>query len=132
MIGAKVTTRLDVAKVTLAVDAAKYANFKHAAFSIRKDASKSIRQRKDKRKAAPAGQPPFAHTPGFLKKAIWTDVQQDGAVIGFRKSVIGMVAATHEHGLMEDGRRYPERPTMQPALERNIERFHRDWRSSIG
>ena len=132
MIAAKVTTQMQPAKVTQAVDKAKYENMKHAAFSIRKDAAKSVKQRKNKDKPSPPGEPPFAHTLGFLKKAIWTDVKEDEAIVGFRKSVIGMVAATHEHGLTEDGRDYPERPTMAPALERNVERFHSDWRSSVG
>lgn len=119
-------------KVVEATEKAAYSNLKHAAYSIRKDASKSILHRKDKRKSSPEGSPPFQHRPGFLRRALWTAVDQFSAVVGFRKSIIGMVAATHEHGLTEEGRQYPERPTMRPALERNLSRFHRDWRSSIG
>ena len=131
MIGMQVKTVDTTKAVTAAMEKAKYKTFRHAAFSIRKDAASTIRQRKNKRLASPAGSPPFQHTPGFLRKAIWTAADQYGAVIGFRKSVIGMVAATHEHGLIEEGRQYPKRPTMQPALERNLGRFHRDWRSSL-
>lgn len=117
-------------RVLAAKDRGAYKSFSHAAASIRKDAAASVLKRKDKRKASQAGTPPFTHG-GLARKAIWFDATKEGAIIGFRKSVIGMVAATHEHGLTEEGRDYPARPTMAPALERNIERFHRDWQHSI-
>lgn len=132
MIGAKSDLKASPRRLFKAVDKAAYTSFRHSAFSIRKDASKSIRQRKDKGKASPEGQPPFQHTPGFLKRALWVHADKQGAIVGFRESIIGQVAATHEHGLTEDGRDYPERPTMGPALDRNIDRLNKDWRASIG
>jgi hypothetical protein len=117
-------------KVLAAKDKGAYRSFGHAAASIRKDAVASVLRRKNKRRSSPPGTPPYTHS-GLARKAIFFDATKEEAVIGFRKSIIGMVAATHEHGLTEDGRQYPERPTMAPALERNIERFHKEWRSSI-
>jgi len=130
MIAAKTTFTDTSKRVHDAVKKAKYKNFSHAAASIRRDAIKSIRKRKDKKKASPEGTPPFTHS-GQAKRGVFFDVSATDAVIGFKKSVVGLVMATHEEGLVEEGRDYPERPTMGPALERNIERFHRDWRSSI-
>ena len=117
-------------KVIAAKDKGAYRSFSHAAASIRRDAADSILKRKDKRKASPPGTPPLTHAE-FAKKAIWFEATKEGAVVGFRKSIIGLVGAIHEHGLTEEGRQYPPRPTMAPALERNIERFHRDWQHSI-
>lgn len=117
-------------KVLAAKDKGAYNTFAHAAASIRRDATASIKKRKHKRKASPPGAPPFTHA-GFIRKAIFFDATKEEAIVGFRKSIIGLVAATHEHGLTEEGRKYPARPTMLPALERNIERFHRDWQHSI-
>jgi hypothetical protein len=37
----------------------------------------------------------------------------------------------HEHGKRRGGVRFPERPTMQPALDRNLARFHREWKGAI-
>lgn len=134
MIGATAKFTDNSKKVLEAASKAAYENLSHAARSIRKDASGSIKQKKDKSKSSEPGQPPVQHRPGFFKRALRYDIDKskESAVIGFEASKVGQVAATHEHGLTEDGRDYPERPVMQPALERNIERFHRDWRASIG
>ena len=113
------------------VKKAKFEHLRHAALSIRKDASKSIKQRKNLDKSSPEGTPPHQHKPGFLKRALWAHFDDIEAYAGFRFSRVDTIAATHEHGLTEDGRDYPERPTMAPALDRAIDRFHRDWRASI-
>lgn len=118
--------------VATAVSKAAYETFRHAAMSIRKDAVASIKHKKNKDAESPEGEPPHQHKPGFLKRAVWAHYEETGAIIGFQASKVDQVAAIHEHGLIEEGRDYPERPTMQPALERNIERFHRDWRASVG
>jgi len=120
-------------KVEQRVEKAAYRSHGHAAASIRKDASGSIKQRKKKRKAAPAGSPPFQHQAGFFRRALryWVDRHREDAVIGFLRSRVGPVAAAHEHGEMEGGRNYPERPVMRPALNRNRDRFAKNWRASI-
>jgi hypothetical protein len=113
-------------------DKAKVTRFRIAGFRIRKEAVASIVHQKDKDKASPEGKPPHQHRPGFLKRAIWSHADVEGAVIGFRRSKVGGVAATHEHGEQEDGRDYPQRPTMGPALERKLDQVLSDWRASIG
>jgi len=130
MIGTKVKFTDTSQRVIAAKDKGAYKSISHAAASIRKTAGQSIRQRKDKRKASRPGTPPFTHG-GFIRRALRFQVTKYDALIGFQRSVIGTVAATHEHGLTEDGRTYPPRPTMEPALQQNIERFHREWRHSI-
>jgi len=132
MFGTQTNFRNQAERVIEAAKKGAYKTFRHAILSIRKDASKSIKQRKDKHKKSEAGSPPTQHKPGFLKRALWGHWDEEGGMTGFRASRVDEVAATHEHGLREDGRDYPERPTMGPALERNVERFHRDWRASIG
>jgi hypothetical protein len=109
----------------------KFESLRKAAYGIMRDAKRSIRRRKN-RTAAPVGSPAYQHRGGW-RAAIAYAMERDGndAVIGFRGSYVDKTAAVHEHGLEEEGRKYPVRPTMGPALERNIERFHRDWRGSI-
>jgi hypothetical protein len=119
-------------RVTKATKKASFENLRHGALSIRKDASRSIKHKKNREKVAPKGQPPTQHKPGFFKRALWADWNDESAVTGFRESRVDHIAATHEHGLEEEGREYPERATMYPALLRNVERFHRDWRATIG
>ena len=119
--------------VKRAVDKGAFTNLGHAAASIRKSAAKSIKQRKDKDKSSPVGTAPFTHG-GFIRRALRFDVnkQKQEALIGFRFSVIGLVGRTHEFGEVEDGRDYPERPTLAPALEASIGRIAGQWQGSIG
>lgn len=113
-----------------AVSRAAFRNLREAAFAIRGTAARSIKMRRG-RKASKPGDQPFTHKGAYYRRAIWYHADQDEALIGFRHSKIGRVGATHEHGLSEGGRDYPERPTMAPALRANVDRFHRRWRASI-
>ena len=121
------------AKVVGKIKKAKYENLLHAARSMRKDAIASIKKRKDRDAASPAGTPVFTHT-GLARISLRYDVDKsrDEAVMGFLHSKLGTIGETHEKGLVEDGRDYPERPTIGPTLERNVDRFAADWRASIG
>ena len=112
---------------------AAFENLRHAAASIRKDVSRSITQKKDHSVASPPGEPPIQHKPGFFKRALRYVYSKEvpEALVGFERSKVGDVAATHEHGLREEGRDYPERPMVGPGLERNIGRMAPDWRASI-
>jgi len=114
-----------------AIRHAAFKNLREAAYAIRMSAVQSIKRKRDKKKASPPGTPPFTHV-GYLRRAVWYQATNYRAIIGFDPAIIGMVAATHEHGLREDGRSYPKRPTMEPALRANVDRFHRSWRNSIG
>lgn len=129
MIAIKVTFTNGTTKVLRAIEEEKYNSLKHASYSIRKDAKESI---KKKRGASPEGEPPHAHKE-FFRRALWAAIERNRweSLIGFRYSKIETVGAIHEHGLKEEGRDYPVRPTMLPALERNLGRFHEDWRASL-
>jgi len=130
--GVTVKSQMDVDRVTRAIERAKQGNLRSQAYLLMRDAKDSIRRAR-KRKPAPVGQPAYQHVAGW-KAAIAYAMEQKGndAVIGFRASYVDQTAAVHEHGLTEEGRQYPKRPTMGPALERNVDRFHRSWRNSIG
>ena len=133
MFGVETKFTSNKSKVDKAIKTAKFENLRHAVASMRKDAAKSIKRRKDPDKASPAGEPVFTHV-GFAKQALrwFVDPAGNFAIMGFTFSKFGTVGETHEEGLTEEGREYPERPTIGPALERGIVRFQKDWRASIG
>lgn len=127
--------------VIKAADRAAFKNLGHAAATIRNDAIGSIIQAEG---PSLPGRPPHTHTGGLTKKgkvrrgelqrAITFDYskQEKTAVIGPRKSVVGLSGAAHELGGDFKGQDYPERAFMGPALQRNLDRFAEDWRGSIG
>ena len=118
-------------KIAKAVKKGAYESFIHAARSIRKSAIVSIRPSKK------PGQPgkPIHTKPGkggrLAKRSILYSANKTGAVIGFAASRIDQAMEVHEHGKRRGGVRFPKRPTMAPALERNLARFHREWRGAI-
>lgn len=102
--------------------------FSRVAFAIRKTAVDSMEKSPD---PAPVGKP--VHTrKGLARKAVRYAADKDGAVIGPRYSIIGDAIAAHEHGEDYRGSRYPERPTMLPALEANVDKYAGEWAGSIG
>lgn len=68
---------------------------------------------------------------GLAKRAVLFSVDEQGAVIGFSASRIDQAMQVHEHGGVRGGVRFPQRPTMAPALERNLARFRSDWKGAI-
>ena len=80
---------------------------------------------------SPPGQPILGHRKGkgFFQRGIKyaVDKQKEDALIGFTHSQFEKIMSLHEHGL--EG--YDQRPTMRPALEANVDKFHRDWKASI-
>lgn len=146
--------------VKQAADKAAYKNFRHAAASIRKTAIASIKTatvapavvvrskirrnakgrflkgsgkrvvRKGKLIPSPPGSPPHTRR-GQLRRAIVFAATNDSAVIGPRYSVVGHAAEAHEFGGRINRNKYPERPTMGPALNRNLARFASDWAGTI-
>jgi hypothetical protein len=120
-----------IKRLEKAIRKAAFENFFHAAASIRKDARQSIK-RSDT--PGPPGGPirsKRGRGGGLAKRAILFKVDKTGAVIGFSAAVIDQAMEVHEHGKERGGVRFPKRPTMQPALERNLARFHREWRGAI-
>jgi len=132
MFGTQVQFKATPQRVQKAADKGAYRSFSHAAASIRKAARKSIEPRR--RKPGPPGGPirsKRGRGGGLAKRAILYKADKAGAVIGFAASKIDQAMQVHEHGGMRGGTRFPQRPTMYPALQRNLARFHREWKGAI-
>lgn len=107
-----------------------FKNIGHAAAGISKDAKRSIKTRAG---SSPAGSPPYTKR-GLFRRAIRYEVnrQTQSAVIGFIASQVGGSAKAHEFGGRYKGEDYPARPTMAPALERNMHRLAGQFVGRIG
>jgi hypothetical protein len=150
MIGMSVKIEDRTKRVEKAADKAVFRNLQHAAASLRKDARSTIKRapkeqrvgsksrkgkkvRRARHAASPEGTPPFTQR-GQLLNAIVFDVAPDksSAIVGPRYSVVGTSAEAHEFGGQYKGQEYPERPFMEPALERAESRFAGSFSGSIG
>jgi len=123
-------------QLRIAAEQGAYRSFAHAAASIGKEARTSIRGRLkgEGNKPGPPGGPIRTKTGkgGWrAKRSIRFDAHKAGAVIGFIASRMGQSMEAHEHGATRGGVRFPSRPTMYPALERNLARFHKEWEGAI-
>lgn len=129
MFGIKATFIDETRKVKDAADRGVFRNEGHAAASIRKDAVASIVRSPEP--SAP-GEP--VHTRrGLARRAILYAVDRARrlAVVGFVASRVGTALSAHEHGMTYKGADYPARPTMGPALDRNLDRFAAGFAGSI-
>jgi len=135
MVGVQAGKRFTPKPVQKAAEKGAYESFLHAGRSIRRDAQKSIRGRSKRGgKPGPPGKPvrtKRGRGGGLARRAILYRADKEGAVIGFAASRIDQAMEVHEHGRVRGGVRFPQRPTMHPALERNLARFHREWRGAI-
>lgn len=139
MIGLLINYVDQTERVAKAARKAAYRLVDKAAFAIRTTASESVKAADGP--SAP-GTPPHTHTQritkkgkvrkGVLPKAIVYASKRGEAVIGPRKSVVGLSAAAHEFGGEFKGEQYPERPFMGPALEENLTSFGNSFAGSIG
>ena len=72
---------------------------------------------------------------GRLKKAILFNVNARSltAIIGPKKSIVGIVGQTHEFGKRFRGKNFPKRPFQRPALVEasQNEKIAKFWRDSI-
>ncbi len=155
MFGVKITTTQTPEKVERAVDKGAYKSLRHAAFSIRKSAIESM---VFARGPSRRGTPPHAHK-GKVRRSILVAQDEKGEVVvgpSYSRVKVGgrppWLADMLEHGgtftwkkkTKQRGRpkkgeaprpmqtaTYPARPFMQPALERNLARFHREWKGAI-
>lgn len=129
MISSKTKIEDNTAKVLKAKDDAAFRNFGHAAASISKDVKSTLETA-----AGPSapGTPPHTHRGAFLRRAVRFAADKEGAVIGPMASVVGEAGAAHEFGGDYKGTDFPERPFMEPALDRAVPRFAGEWRGSIG
>jgi hypothetical protein len=147
MFGVNTKLVTDLQKLEAAQDKGALKSFSHAAASIRLTAIASIERSNTpgpaggpirsrlnyKRKRKKTSTPRRKHArPGLAKnRAIFFKADKHGAVIGFAYSRIKDAMSAHEHGKKYKGTKFPKRPTMQPALERRLARFHREWQGSI-
>lgn len=144
MIGTLVKYNDQAEQIAKRMRLAAYRRVDKAAFKIRKDAvgyitkgeavqvgvKKTSRKRARIQPSTP-GTPPHTRF-GQLKKAIVYDSKRGEAVIGPRKSVVGLSAEAHEFGGMFKGEEYPERSFMGPALQQNLTEFGSSFQGSIG
>lgn len=93
-----------------------------AAYHIRKTAIELIEVHSGA--PAPIGHPVHSRA-GLAKIATWYAVDKKAglAVIGPRHSVLGGVMGAHEFGEWWRGYHYAPRPTMGPALRKNLSRI---------
>lgn len=129
-VSAVLTVDTFIGEIEIAEERARIGNFRHAAGAIRKDAIASIIP-DPLGKSSPAGHP-VATRRGQAKRAIVYAADKYGAVIGPTANLVGTSMSAHEFGGSYKGQRYPKRPTMGPALERQTDRFAGSWRGSIG
>jgi len=154
VIGTQTKFEKDYERLLTAIDRAKAGSLSSSAYLVRETAIKSVKHSRRIRgyfyrqsksgepkrvtyyEPSPAGQPILAHRRGlgFFRAGMKYDVDKskDEAIVGWLHSRFNTIMATHEHGETWRGTQYDKRPTMAPALEVNVERFHRDWQSSIG
>lgn len=114
-------TRLELRfeRVVAAEQKAELRGLARAAFLIRQTAIELIEQHGGV--PSPVGHP--VHTrAGAAKVAMAYDRNKDQrvALIGPRYSVLGVSLSAHEFGKFFRGYPYPKRPTMGPALKKNI------------
>ena len=127
MFGMSVRTEDRFDRVKKAADSATFRNLGHAAASIAKDARQSIERSPE---ASQPGSPPHTRR-GQLKRAFRYAAEKESAVVGPLFSMVGTSAAAHEFGEDYKGIDYPERPFMQPALDRALPRFMESWSGAI-
>lgn len=58
-----------------------------------------------------------------MRQAVAYDVSDDDAIVGFKASFVGDVGHADEFGGEFRDQRYPKRPSLLPALERNEDEF---------
>ena len=132
MFGATTQFKATPKRLFASADRAAYRNFFHASASIRKSAQESIVR---SNKPGPVGGPirtKRGRGGGKARRAVLYRADRQGAVIGFAASRVDQAMEQHEHGGLRGGVYFEARPTMAPALQRNLARFHRDWRGAIG
>ena len=103
----------------------------HGAAIVRRVAQQSIVRTAKSMHSSP-GSPVFTHQGTWFKRSILFAADKDIAVVGPSHSKVGEVGYYHEFGRTRRGTKFPERPTMGPALENSLHRFADGFRNSIG
>lgn len=131
MIETQITVQDDFKRVADAAKTAKFENLRHGGLSVAKQAKSLI---KTSSKSSRPGQPPTtrAQSGHNLRGAIFSDADEDSAMIGPRHSFVGESGRAHELGEDFEGDSFDERAFMKPSLEYSVPRWHADWAGSIG
>ena len=129
MIGVEVKTENHTQRVADAVEQAAFRNFGHAAARISKDVKASLLTAEG---PSEPGTPPHTHRGAHLRRAVRYDATTTDAIIGPLESIVGESGEAHEKGGEFKGTEFDARPFMQPALDKNLDRFAGDWAGSIG
>ncbi len=155
MFGVQIKLTATLKRLEKATGKGAFKTLKHSAFSIRKSAIESMKFAKG---PSTPGTPPHAHK-GRLRRSILVAQDDNNEVfVGVSGNRIKAgrrpewLARMLEHGgtfpvrtkRKSRGRprkgdapqairsiTFPPRPFMQPALQRNLARFHRDWKGAI-
>jgi hypothetical protein len=132
MVGARVKTKDEFAKVAKAARRANIETLGHAGGYIRKVAQHSIKR--SPKPSAP-GTPPNTRR-GQLRRAIRYAVEKVGGapvsvVIGPDVDVVGTSATAHEFGGKYRREKYPKRPFMGPALKETQPKLPDMWAGSV-
>jgi hypothetical protein len=129
MVGVRVKTKDDFAKVAKAAKKANIETLGHAGGYIRKVAQHSIK--KSPKPSAP-GTPPNTRR-GQLPRAIRYAVEKDkqSVVIGPDVDVVGTSATAHEFGGKYKRQKYPKRQFMGPALKETEPKLPDTWAGSV-
>src|SRR5262245_56259311 len=128
MVGVKVKTKDETKKVLAKARRATIQNLGHAGAAIRLTAKRSIRRSK---RPSAEGEPPHTRK-GKLRNAIAYAVEgQNQVVVGTEHDKLGTAGAAHEKGGRYKRQRYPKRPFMGPALEKNRDRLPKLWADSV-
>lgn len=98
-----------------------------------RDFLRSLNKLKTRRQASKPGEPPLTSQQRQLKRAILFDVEKDklDAVVGPTFPKLATIGKIHEFGGTFNGRRYPKRAFMRPALLKASPRLSRFWANSI-
>lgn len=106
-------------------------SLRRAAAYLRGVARRLVRR---SRRPSQPGKPPHTRN-GALKRSIFYVVEGRGifsrALIGPTFTGVGRIMLAHEYGDRFQGRNYPERPLMAPALNKMRDRLPSYWRGSI-
>lgn len=90
-------------------------------------------KKRDTRPRSKPGSPPFTGNGRLMRRSILFEVsdQRDDVIIGTTATKFDQIGKRHEFGGVFDGKKYPKRPFMRPALDEVRSRLPRMWARSV-
>lgn len=139
MIAAKVTITDSSDRLRRAVARSAEQVHSRAGAYARGVAQRSIRRGRERKRLVPArvpsrpGEPPKTWKRGGLRDSIKFagNPMKRVVFIGPTRAGVAEIGAVHEYGLRYQGRRYPRRAYMYPAMELTVERMRTWWTDSV-